>query len=187
MTLMDKAGIVITMVIVGVAVAFSAIGDLSSEKDVVPTEIKPTTKVSELQKEMEVVKKITEDVQEVAKEAKKTTEKAKETTKELATSKLPARLVIISEGAHVPGCEKAGKCYDPPSLIIFKGGEIIWRNDDTDAHTVTSGTALEGPTRVFDSGLMKAGDTFSHRFDSSGDYPYYCMIHPWAIGSISVK
>ena len=185
---MDKVGIGFTIVIVAVAVAFSTIGGLGSEPYVAPTDIQPTTtRVSELQKEIEVVKKVTEDIQEVAEEAKETTEKAKETTKELATSKLPARLVIISEGAHVPGCEKAGKCYDPPSLIIFKGGEIIWRNDDTNSHTVTGGTALEGPNGLFDSGLMKAGDTFSHRFDSSGEYPYYCMIHPWAIGSISVK
>ena len=66
----------------------------------------------------------------------KETQEIRETTKELATSKLPARLVSIPEGTGVPGCEDVDLCYDPPSLIIFKGGEVIWKNDDTAVHTV---------------------------------------------------
>jgi len=52
---------------------------------------------------------------------------------------------------------------------------------------VTSGNIIEGPDKLFDSGLIMSGDTFSHRFDESGQYSYFCMIHPWAKASVSVK
>ncbi len=67
----------------------------------------------------------------------------------------------IPAGTSIPGCEEVALCYDPPSLIIFKDGEVIWRNDDSAAHTVTSGTILEGPSGNFDSGLIKSGDFLS--------------------------
>ena len=93
----------------------------------------------------------------------------------------------IPGGTSIPGCEEVDLCYDPPSLIIFKGGEVIWINDDSAAHTVTSGTILEGPSGNFDSGLTKSGQAFSHRFNDTGEYPYFCMIHPWANASITVN
>lgn len=80
-----------------------------------------------------------EKISEKTKQTLEETHEIRETTKELATSKLPARLVTIPTGTSVPGCEEIDLCYDPPSLIIFKGGEVIWRNDDDAAHTVTSG------------------------------------------------
>ena len=48
-------------------------------------------------------------------------------------------------------------------------------------------TKIIGPGGKFDSGLMKAGQTFSHKFSESGEYQYFCMIHPWATGSVTVK
>ena len=48
--------------------------------------------------------------------------------------------------------------------------------------------ALPGsPDAIFDSGMMMAGDTFSVTLDESGEYPYFCMVHPWMIGNISVN
>ena len=110
-----------------------------------------------------------------------------EITKELATSKLPSRLVSIPAGTAIPGCEEIGLCYDPPSLIIFTGGEVIWRNDDTSSHTVTSGNIIEGPNGIFDSGLIKPDETFSFKFEEAGQYDYFCMIHPWANASVTVN
>ena len=100
---------------------------------------------------------------------------------------MPSRVVSIPAGTAVPGCEKVDLCYDPPSLIIFKGGEVIWRNDDSNVHTVTSDNPIEGPDKLFDSGLIKADETFSYRFGKTGDYDYFCMIHPWAKGSVTVR
>ena len=75
----------------------------------------------------------------------------------------------------------------PAETSIDAGIEIIWSNDDEAAHTVTSGTPEGGPDGVFDSSLFMAGDEFSYTFDSPGDYPYFCLVHPWMTGSITVK
>ena len=144
--------------------------------------------------EMLVAKQAVEDVKQAAEKAEQVIEKGKQSaeetidiTKELTTSKLPSRLVSIPKGTSVPGCEDVDKCYDPPSLIIFKSAEIIWKNDDSSAHTVTSGNIISGPDKLFDSGLIMPNETFSYKFDEAGEYAYFCMIHPWANGSITVS
>ena len=45
----------------------------------------------------------------------------------------------------------------------------------------------EGTVPVFDSGLlMRQYATFTWYPDRPGDYPYYCVIHPWMTGVVSV-
>jgi len=184
---MDKVGIILAIAITAVAVAFTATGGLDSMSYPKPNVEKISPQISELEKEALVVKKVTEDMEQLAKEAKQTTQKAQEITKEAVSAKLPAKFVSIPKGTAMPGCEGVDLCYDPPHVTIFIGGEILWRNDDSSAHTVTSGNALTGPDGNFDSSLIKSGQTFSHMFDKSGEYRYFCMIHPWATGSITVN
>ena len=31
-----------------------------------------------------------------------------------------------------------------------------------------------------------AGTTFSHTFESAGEFPYFCMVHPWMVGIVTV-
>ena len=95
--------------------------------------------------------------------------------------------VSVPAGSAVPGCEETDECYIPYIIEIGVGGEVIWSNDDTAAHTVTSGTAESGPDGEFDSSLFMAGNTFSHTFDNAGDYDYFCMVHPWMVGVVSVS
>lgn len=63
---------------------------------------------------------------------------------------------------------------------------VIWKNADSAAHTVTSGTASEGPNDLFDSNLFGPGKSFSHKFTEIGFYPFYCVVHPWMEGAIVV-
>jgi predicted secreted protein with PEFG-CTERM motif len=97
--------------------------------------------------------------------------------------------VSIAPGSSVPGCEATNECYIPYQVTIDPGGEVTWSNDDTAAHTVTSGTAAEGPDGNFDSSLFMAGTTFSVKFDDyePGTYPYFCMVHPWMTGEVIVE
>ena len=95
--------------------------------------------------------------------------------------------VILTEGSAVPGCEETNECYIPYRTTINVGESVIWSNVDTAAHTVTSGTTTDGPDGVFDSSLFGAGDTFSWKPDSAGEFSYFCMIHPWTVGKIIVK
>lgn len=96
--------------------------------------------------------------------------------------------VSIAVGSSVPGCEATNECYIPYQVTIDPGGEVTWSNDDTAAHTVTSGTAADGPDGNFDSSLFMAGTTFSVKFDDyePGTYPYFCMVHPWMTGEVIV-
>jgi len=95
--------------------------------------------------------------------------------------------VILSEGSGVPGCEETGECFIPLSIRVDTGDTVTWFNADTAAHTVTSGTTTGGPNGIFDSSLFGAGSTFKVRFDTSGEYPYFCMVHPWMVGKVAVK
>jgi predicted secreted protein with PEFG-CTERM motif len=96
--------------------------------------------------------------------------------------------VIVSapQGTSVPGCEETNECFMPYMVTVDVGGEVTWSNDDSAAHTVTAGSAADGPSGVFDSSLFMAGTTFSHTFEEEGEFPYFCMVHPWMQGIVTV-
>jgi len=99
-----------------------------------------------------------------------------------------AATVIVSApaGSGVPGCEKTNQCFIPPTVTINIGDTVVWSNDDTAAHTVTSGTAADGPDGAFDSSLFMSGTSYSVEFNFEGEYQYFCMVHPWMVGVVSV-
>jgi plastocyanin len=39
---------------------------------------------------------------------------------------------------------------------------------------------------LFQSGNCGTDGTFSHTFDTAGNFPYFCEIHPWMVGVITV-
>jgi plastocyanin len=92
--------------------------------------------------------------------------------------------VTIVEGSakQTPG----QKYYDPSELTIKAGTTVVWANADSVSHTVTSGDPSAGPSGAFDSDLVKPGKTFQHRFDSVGTTPYFCSVHPWMTGKVTV-
>ena len=40
---------------------------------------------------------------------------------------------------------------------------------------------------IFDSGIISPGSTFEHTFEDSGTYDYFCIVHPWMIGTVQVQ
>ena len=95
--------------------------------------------------------------------------------------------VITPEGTSVPDCELDDTCFQPSYLTILVGDTVNWVNNDVAAHTVTSGSPQDGPSGVFDSSLVMGGTVFSHTFEEPGTYPYFCLVHPWMIGSVIVE
>ncbi|MDX1596174.1 MAG: plastocyanin/azurin family copper-binding protein [Nitrosopumilaceae archaeon] len=95
--------------------------------------------------------------------------------------------VSVPAGSASPGCETTDECYIPSIVHVGIGGTVFWHNDDTAAHTVTSGTPDGGPDGVFDSSLFMSGTTFEFTFDEKGDYDYFCMVHPWMVGKVIVQ
>ena len=97
-------------------------------------------------------------------------------------------IVINRPGSSVPGCEETNDCFIPGTVTIDVGGEVVWKNPDTAAHTVTSGVLSDGgPDGIFDSGLLVPDTNFSQVFDTPGEYPYFCIIHPWMVGMVIVQ
>ncbi|MCH7668997.1 MAG: multicopper oxidase domain-containing protein [Acidobacteria bacterium] len=95
--------------------------------------------------------------------------------------------VAILEGAFDPN--NADNAYNPLHVTVKVGTTIRWTNDDAIPHTVTSGTS-DGSTGSsdgrFDSGFLNLGDTFSHTFTDVGEFSYFCLPHPWMIGTVTV-
>lgn len=95
--------------------------------------------------------------------------------------------IIITPGSSVLGCEIENKCYIPYKKIIKPGETITWFNQDSAAHTVTSGNPEQGHNEKFDSGIIFEGKSFSHSFLETGIHEYYCLYHPWQTGIIEVE
>ena len=95
--------------------------------------------------------------------------------------------VSNAEGSSVPGCEVTNECFVPHTVTIDASGEVTWLNVDTAAHTITSGTTTDGADGVFDSGLVSPGIEFKHVFEEVGEYPYFCLVHPWMSGMVIVQ
>ncbi len=95
--------------------------------------------------------------------------------------------ISVPEGSGVPGCDERNQCYIPADVTINVGDTVTWRNDDSAAHTVTSGTVgSDDVGSNFDSSLFMSGAEFSHTFDAAGEYPYFCLVHPWMTGKVQV-
>ena len=91
-------------------------------------------------------------------------------------------------GSGVPGCEGTPEgCNVPMVATVDVGGAVIMSNTDTVTHTFTSGTVDSGTDGAFDSSFLPPGYSFEWRPDTAGEYPYFCMSHPWRSGMIIVQ
>ncbi len=64
--------------------------------------------------------------------------------------------ISIPTGASIQGCQNTNECYIPTQVIVNVGDVVIWSNDDSAAHTVTSGVPSDEDSvgAVFDSSLF---------------------------------
>lgn len=76
--------------------------------------------------------------------------------------------------------------FQPVTLQVTAGTTVVWDNDDTMPHTVTSGANRTADGK-FDSGDLQPGRTFSYTFTKPGVYPYYCVYHPTMNGTVVVR
>ena len=75
-----------------------------------------------------------------------------------------------------------GMKFSPPTLRIRSGDTIVFKNNDLVPHTAT---AKQG--EVFDSGIVKPGEswTFAPKFHAT--IPYVCIFHPTMEGRIEME
>ena len=105
----------------------------------------------------------------------------------METTQVSAEIVSIPEGSGAPGCEETDECYIPSTLNISAGTTVVWENNDAAAHLATSGTPDGGPDGIFDSGMIMGGATYEYEFAETGEFVYYCLVHPWMLGTVIVE
>ena len=81
--------------------------------------------------------------------------------------------------------------YSPNPIQVSVGTTVTWTNNDSQPHTVTSGSNGQ-PDNKFNSSpnftpLLNPGQTFSFTFTEEGEYPYFCLLHPNMVGTVSVS
>ena len=89
-----------------------------------------------------------------------------------------------AQGSSTPGCEP--NCFIPATITINPGESVTFNNNDSAAHTSTSGTPADGPSGVWDSSMVMMGAAYTTPALSEGTYPYFCMVHPWMEGTVIV-
>jgi plastocyanin len=95
----------------------------------------------------------------------------------------------------VPGAPSlTNTAYSPNPIEIGIGDTVIWTNNDDAFHTVTSGIIGAADSgELFDSGLgypmalAYKGNTFKHTFNTAGEFPYHCTLHPTMNGIVVVS
>jgi plastocyanin len=72
--------------------------------------------------------------------------------------------------------------FEPSSLTVHVGDNVTWVNNAGVDHTVVSDNAND----AFNSGIIANGQSYAHRFDQVGEFPYHCSLHPDMKGTIMV-
>lgn len=86
--------------------------------------------------------------------------------------------ISIVRGASNPNTNVP---YFPSPINLPVRSTVIWVNNDTALHTVTSFN------NAFDSPIMVSNQQFNYTFFNVGYYSYYCKLHPFMNGIIAIS
>lgn len=62
------------------------------------------------------------------------------------------------------------KTFNPTQLEVVKGTTVTFINKDNADHTATS-------TKLFDSGRLRSGESYTYTFNDAGIFYFYCNYH----------
>ena len=103
-----------------------------------------------------------------------------------AKPKTDATLTIL-EGAATQG----SPAYKPDQLTVKKGNTILVDNLDLMPHTVTNGADASDATsgKLFDTSIINGGEfkVLETTNVDAGSHPYYCTVHPYMTGTLTVE
>ena len=95
--------------------------------------------------------------------------------------------VEMAPGSFMIGCERDDACFEPYALEVLQGQTVSWKNLDEQGHTVASGTPGEGPDGMFLSPVVGEGQTYEYTFEDAGTFDYFCTLHPWMLGTVTIR
>ena len=84
----------------------------------------------------------------------------------------------------------SGNGYEPDPVTVSPGGSVIWDNQDNALHTATSGNPETAVTDgKFDTGLLGANQASEPITmpTEPGEYTYFCTLHPFLVGTVTVQ
>ncbi len=76
--------------------------------------------------------------------------------------------------------------FAPQSVTVRVGDTVRWTNNGAAPHTTTSGTT-PAPDGKWASGILSSGQSFSFTFTQAGTSPYFCAVHPFMTGTVTVQ
>jgi plastocyanin len=78
--------------------------------------------------------------------------------------------------------------FSPNAVTVVLGvnNTVMWTNEDTQAHTVTSLSVPPGAS-YFDSGNLNPRATFTYTFTVAGTYTYFSAYQASLKGTITVE
>ncbi len=100
------------------------------------------------------------------------------TSTQVATAVATATSTSIAQ--PIATVEMRDFAYMPEQITVTLGMSVSWTNSDQVYHTVTSDTGL------FASGNIQQGQMYTRQFNDLGDFPYYCIPHPFMTGTVHV-
>lgn len=94
------------------------------------------------------------------------------------------KVSIVRDAAYI-----GNKAFSPNPVNIKTEDTITWIDNDIETHTVTSGAGFNDQSigKLFDSGILNYARSFSHTFNTIGQFSYFCQFHPTMIGKVIVK
>ncbi len=81
---------------------------------------------------------------------------------------------------YILRCEK-GSCFSSCQTIVLKGDTVTWTNLDSITHMIVSGSGQNGPDGWFSSSVIPPHGTFSHKFERTGAFVYFDLLHPYTV------
>ncbi|MDQ4012764.1 MAG: cupredoxin domain-containing protein [Thermoproteota archaeon] len=83
-----------------------------------------------------------------------------------------------------------GQGYEPDQITVSPGTSVTWDNQDNALHTATSGNPdTATPDGKFDTGIVGANQQSKPVTmpTQPGDYIYFCTLHPFLVGTVTVR
>jgi plastocyanin len=71
--------------------------------------------------------------------------------------------------------------FDPDGLTVPAGTTVTFTNEDGATHTATA------DDESFDTGDLEQGDSSEVTLDEAGEIAYFCLIHNYMTGTITVE
>ena len=98
----------------------------------------------------------------------------------IAITDVPLESTVASAGTGEHQVVVDNFSFSPAAATVPSGATVTWTNRDDVPHNIVS------TEKQFASPVLDTDQQFSHRFEVSGTYSYYCSIHPRMTGQIVV-